>query len=666
MLKPLSLALLSLTLFACPPQTKCEPATNDAGMETLDAGGPTDAGAPTYEVHFQFVNLSRDTVLLRFEGEDAGEPVLPLESLLKTGHVTLIKQRGVVEGRALFEDGGTQQLSAAFEFDTTSEQPVTFVASDLTLGLETRSLTVAKQTQGVDFGQRVQAGLQQAGSVIASGTVDVTGDCRADNEGGNGAAAGIGLYDEPPTLECPAMELVFVRPAQVARDATPYFVAGLDGEVNVAWVAKVVEKATSGLKDTLKTQVRMMSPTTAPIRELYVLNAHQARLPATVSIEGVTLATDVAPGALVRVPSKVVASAARKGISEKGLPNRGVVVSMTVGATTSTVTVGSVLTGPCRPPYLCDFMNDEDVLLVVSENPGSSATVLRSKHDTAKNSVGNIRRTIAPGTTSNAETRGCVAVFAGDDTCVMGAANFSGGGASSAAYAATGRMLYPPKAAPANGAPLLFAIDESTTRFFWNNPLGLTPRTGKVMQGSLSSRRARWLTPRRPTNVRCCSSTRATRRGRLRLRCRGNRVALSASSRASSQTATCRHSARRASRQAWRPASSQAVAESARAEVEREAAGLRAWASPCGPTSRESTRVDRTRRQSLRRWLGLRGVEAVPSAPSACPPSPRGAAPPSSPSPPSRRGSAALLSSARTRPPAPTPSTRECAARRPE
>jgi hypothetical protein len=143
-------------------------------------------------------------------------------------------------------------------------------------------------------------------------------------------------------------------------------------------------------------------------------------------------------------------------------------------------------------PVVCDFLEGEDTLLVVSEHLESSATVLKTKHDTAKNSIGNVRRQIVFGTTSVLASKGCVSVHAGDDTCVMGAASVSslsgsaGGGAAAASYAATGRLLYPPKALPTDGSTMLLSVVETDAvgrRFTWSSPPGLSPSPGKMPEG---------------------------------------------------------------------------------------------------------------------------------------------------------------------------------------
>ena len=483
-----------LLLCGCPPAAAptCE---SDAGLPP-----PADAGAPDYEVQFRFVNLGRETVVVRLDGEDAGQPVPALSSLAKTGHLTLIKQRGSVEARDFLPDGGKQSVLLPFEFPTTEGEPVTFVLRDLTPTQSSMKLSVAKQTQGATFGEKVNQGL--AGVVIPGG-VDTGGDCNAEFSAAAGTPAAVGLRAEPPPSDqdCPGTaDDDFVRPGEVDPESTPYFIRGADGELLVAWVGKVnagLHAAGGALAQgasLLGGSLPGGAVISAAVRSLYVLNGHGSGMPATVSIDGIEVAKDVAPGALVRVKSSLLAAAARKGLNAVNL-RRAAIVGIAVGATVGTFELGSE-TGPCKPPYLCDFQNGEDTLLVVSENLSSSATVMKSRHDTAKNSVGNIRRQIAFGTTSSLETRGCVAAFEGDNACVMGAAVVpavasvsnlgGGGGAAAAAYASTGMVLYPPTVTPASGAAMQVGVEESgviAQRFFWGNPAGLTPVPGKAAGG---------------------------------------------------------------------------------------------------------------------------------------------------------------------------------------
>ncbi len=449
------------SLLACTPLTnRCE----------------ADAGEVTHEVQLRFVNLGRETVTVTLEGEEKGQPVLPMQSLAKTGHVTLIKQRGTVQARNFAEDGTKTPVSIPFEFDTTAGEPVTFVVLDTTPDSISMKLTIAKQTQGATFGEKVNAGLA---TVELDGGVDTDGDCVADFGAPAGTRAAIGLRSDADTSQCPnTADREFSRPAEADVDATPYFVHGKNGELQVAWVGKVnsglhaaggaIAQGASLLGGALPGGAVI----SAAVSSFYVLNAGPT--PATISLEGVEVARLVSPGSLVRITPSSVSSALRKSVDSSGR-SRGVIAGIVVGAVVSTVELGA--------------LDDEDTLLVVSEDLTSSATVLRSKHDARKSVLSIIRRTIAFSATSTVDTKGCVLVLPGDDTCVMGAAVVlagSGGGAASASYAATGLLLYPPAASPAQGTSMRFVVEESgvvARRFIWSSPAGLTPVADKAPGG---------------------------------------------------------------------------------------------------------------------------------------------------------------------------------------
>ena len=477
-MKPLLSLLVVLFLCACPP------AAPPCAVEI-------DGGEGGYDVQFRFVNLGRESVTLRLEGEDVGRQVPPLSSVAKAGHVSLNMQRGSVEARQFAPDGGKESVSLPFEFDATDNAPVTFVLVDTSPNRLSMNVTIGKQ-HGATFPERVKASLS---GVEIEGGVDTEGDCAADYSGATGTQAKVGLHDEPGQGCTGTEDNDFVRPGEVEGDATPYFVHGNDGELPVAWVSKVnagLQTAGGALgqgASLLGGALPGGAVISSAMRSFYVLNAHSNGQPATISINGIEVARDVAPGALVRVKSSLLAAVARKSVTLAGL-NTFATVQTKVGASVGSTQL-EVPIGPCKPPYLCDFLSAEDTLLVVSENLDSSATVLKSHHDTVKNSVGNIRRPIVLGTTSTLETQGCVSVFPTDDTCVMGAAVVSSvsslkGGASSAAYAKTGRLLYPPKAAAVQGTSMRMGIEELgavTERFFWDNPAGLTPVSGKAAGG---------------------------------------------------------------------------------------------------------------------------------------------------------------------------------------
>lgn len=447
---------------------------------------PTDIDKePTYGAGLRFVNLGREAVQVTLEGEDAGTWVQPLEHKNYVGHVTLIKQRGSVAARNFLPDGGRESVTFPFEFDTTTGEFATLVLVDTTPQRISMNVSVSKQTQGATFGERVRQGL--AGVTIEGG-VDVEGDCSPDLGATAGTKVSVSLREDT-TIACDTtVNGYFTQPAGADERATPYFVHG-DDELLVAWVpsakigqglhapGSVISQGASLLGGALPGGAVV----SAAVSSMYVLNGHGSGQPGSVSIGDVVLATDVPGGMMVRVPPNVVAAAARKTTGEA-------VLEWSLGGTRQTVTLGSALTGPCKPPYLCDFLMGEDTLVVLSENAASSATVLKSMRKGWDGVVKGGGSRFVGATTSTLDSRACVAVLPQDDTCVMGAAAVSsvgalaggGHGAAAASYASTGRVLQPP-VKTIGVEPVRFVVEEQDAvarRFTWLNPPGLTPVQG--------------------------------------------------------------------------------------------------------------------------------------------------------------------------------------------
>lgn len=451
----LVLSAVSL-LCACPPvvmTAKCE----------------TDAGTPEAEAQFRFVNLGREAVVVTVEGEDAGQSVPALQSMARTSHITLIKQRGTVQARNFLPDGGREAVVLPFDFDTTDAEPATFVLKDTSPNRISMNVTVGRQTQGATFGEKVRSSLA---GVEVEGGVDFEGDCAADQSTPAGTLAKVALRGEPKSvdMDCAGSEDdEFVRPGDVEADATPYFIRNADGSLGVAWVGKVNAglhaaggALAQGASRTFPGGVGVSAATT----RLYVLNAHNSGMPATVTLGGVQAAKDVPAGGLVRVKTSVVSRL-----------STGAIVGIAVGTAVSSFAIS---------------MNGEDTLLVVSENVNSPATVMkygRPVGQPAAAGLGSHRLLIPFATTSTVETTACVAAFQGDDTCAMGAAavssvgNLAGGAAAQASYARLGQLLYPPKEPPAAGTAMLTTVTELPQRFVFSNPAGLTPVASKFPGG---------------------------------------------------------------------------------------------------------------------------------------------------------------------------------------
>ncbi len=442
--------VLGLGLLGCPVRTDGgECGVLDGGSQSGDGG----QASVTSTLQFRFVNLGREAVTVHLDGIDGGDRVQPLASLFKTGHVTLIKQRGTIEARNVLPDGGPVPVTLPFDFDVNEDPATTLVLKERDATITNRistNVSIERQTPKTSFGEMVRASLA---NVVIEGGVDIDGDCAADVSASTVTAAKISLRGETDTACDNTADQYFARPVEVSATATPYFIHGQDNQLQVAWVGA--------------TDVQVSSPT----RRLYVINAYLGARPASLDLNGILLAENVMPGTMVRAKSNLVA----KATQVVAAPN---MVRIIVDGATQMFPVGTVLTGPCKPPYLCDFANNEDTLLVISENSPSSVSVLKA--DPAPFDA-MVRKPIVLGATALVDTRACVSVLPNDDICTMGAASVTAAslGAIGAAsgYARAGRLLYPPKAV-SGGTSLLFTVEEAgiaPRRFIWDNPPGLTP-----------------------------------------------------------------------------------------------------------------------------------------------------------------------------------------------
>lgn len=191
------------------------------------------------------------------------------------------------------------------------------------------NLTVPKQTQGATFGERVNGGLHAAGNAVANGAnvqIDVACDgrqCVVRFPGGEAVRADLQALQLTPAAESAAIAgtatggaIASATVSALAGDAAigrmapamtplPSREAGsgridvteplVDGEYLLTLVvekgkaggpldegmpakSKVVEKASSGLKDTLKTQVRMAAPSQVRIALVFQVQAGMLRV----------------------------------------------------------------------------------------------------------------------------------------------------------------------------------------------------------------------------------------------------------------------------------------------------------------------------------------------------------------------------------------------------
>ncbi len=439
--------------------------------EVADAGAPgaTDAGVALVELSYRFINLSGAPATVRLSGDDAGLQVGPFQERKVVEKATSgLKDTLKTQVRLAQVDGGVEDVSLETEVPAGEEVTLVLSPSEAADGRISMNVTVPKQTQGATFGEKVNAGLHAAGGALAQ-RLDLDGDCKTDVGGAMGTVATVQLLASPDGLmPCPEAH-VFVRPGDVDAEAIPYLLSA-DGSPAIAWVRP---SPPSGKTSHLRATVLQRA-----LPDVYVLNVNAERQPATVRFDGIELAADVPAASLTRVSPAVVARAL---LARGALPGAGIVsaavssVSSTFGGTTSTTALPAL---HCGPGLTCDALGGEDLLIIASEN---APLMLRRKHETAKNAVGNVRRPLVFTSTSTMGSTGCIAATLGDDACIMGAAAVSsvsslaggGGGAAAASYAR--QLLYPPTVAPLSpqGTPAQLPLTylEAGQRFTFELPV---------------------------------------------------------------------------------------------------------------------------------------------------------------------------------------------------
>lgn len=492
----ISVLAAAVLLAACPTAPKCEldagpgAQPTDAGA-SADAGsadaGSVDAGPPPLQAVLRFLNLTPGSLLVTLDGDDAGTAVPAGGQLLRhahTGHVTVVKRTATLVASGLRADGGSWSASDTVELplrtvtaDLDTDGQLDVVASlhtiDSTPARISTNLTVPKQTQG-GFGARLGlvGGALPGGAILSSALragLDFDGDCVADVAGEAGKPALLTLSDGPTPL-CDDAPFAFVEPLGLrGLGARPYITLTASGLYAVVWVPplRVLHSASGG------DAVERPAPVwTWHLPDVYVLNAAPSREPATLRLmSGGSLVEGLGVGQLGRLSHRQVSAL----LDAKG-PGASVALALTLGgAAARTVTFAGAAAAPsaacpCCPPYLCDALVDADTLLLLGDvNRGFTtvSNVLKTKHDTVKNSINNVRA-LTPGTTlaPEADVSMCFVTSTTDDVCVMGDAVpvnqasvhvSAGGGAAAASYAATGRLLPPAKVVP--NLPFKFAVD---------------------------------------------------------------------------------------------------------------------------------------------------------------------------------------------------------------
>ncbi|MGV3620223.1 MAG: hypothetical protein ACO1OB_05380 [Archangium sp.] len=344
--------------------------------------------------------------------------------------------------RLVAVDGGSSGSIVETPVDLAADSADRLVVLSTPDGVVVKSL--GRQTAGSTFGEKVASGLQAAGNLVAQGA-DYTGDCLSDIGDDIGRNARVVFAESPATTpDCPGARTI-VRPAGAPADSIPFVLSG-EGEPRVAWVSSPRDAASG--QATGKRTHRPMVFIASPLPEVAVLNAHEARISMNVTTPRGRLASDVAPGTLVRVPPSAVAQM----LEDSGAQPGGGVCTAVSFTTGNSTTHGS----------MCGQTGH--FLIVGGTKPG----VMRMGQT---NVLARGRRDLLFGSAVNGAATGCVGVSAGDDACVMGAAisalgGAGGSGATSASYAA-GRLLAPSNVIDANGTPakLPFTYVEDGRRF---------------------------------------------------------------------------------------------------------------------------------------------------------------------------------------------------------
>lgn len=340
---------LTLGFFACPPpvqQTRCE--TPDAGSSETDAGSSVDAGNPTTDESLRFVNLTDQT--LTFVAEDAGAVVEAFSSrksqkMNKPGHITLNRR--------------TISVSAA------GQQPVSFDCDiDLQLDGEVRkhSCVAVAQTAGDGgvalrkgwdgtvkggsklFSERMSDSLGTSATALGLG-VDLTGDCLADVGTGVGQPASIAVFTADTATVCSAENVWAFRAQEFINEEEVEdisLVRSGGGQPALAYRLRVWQLMQG--QNSASTVILGR-----PIPDVYVMNARTTGGNDDYSFAGRPFATGAQPGRPIQLTPS--AAYALKTKTKSNNTNERLMVG---GA--SLPVVSGTLTGPCRPPYLCDFV----------------------------------------------------------------------------------------------------------------------------------------------------------------------------------------------------------------------------------------------------------------------------------------------------------------------
>ncbi|MCC6811140.1 MAG: hypothetical protein IT381_27165 [Deltaproteobacteria bacterium] len=464
--------VLVLALISCTPPKATPPA---------DPPPVCDDTTPR-TMFVRFVNLYLAPVAVRLDAETEETVVAPLQTRTIATRTQKLWQtnsfRLALHVRAPRYDVAGETSTATMEdhtvdIEAADGETVSIVAKtgriDSTPARISTNMTIARQTPKRDFGDRVKAGFSDIESVQG---IDLDGDCVADIGGSGGTPAAIAITDGTGSV-CATATSVFVQPFGY-DDAIAYPTTGASGFA-LAWDSPS-RAGVSEAPDHDATQPTLISSgnssvvLTRPLASVYLLNAHPAGVAVDVTLGAQSIGS-VPGGSLQKISATTLARALHEGpdLSARTLSVNASSAAYASYVFTTPDTASGVYTGPCRPPYLCDFLADFDTLLVVGDATDASARIRRMLSPRAPDdAVAAAARLVLPVSAlePSLDVKTCFTLFAGDDTCVMGVISAAvssvsqlgtkGGGAASAAYArATSPVpgLLPPATDPAGLTP---------------------------------------------------------------------------------------------------------------------------------------------------------------------------------------------------------------------
>ena len=357
--------VLSVALMACPAptQTRCEVVDAgtsmmipDAGNQIPDAGTPIpDAGNPTTEEVVRFVNYT--SVSVSFSVADAGVLVEPFStaswSERKTGHVSLIKRTvsATIEGRQMGASLDVPHEAApVVEGEVHRYSVVVSAFSQLStdgiiIGVLIKKGYDSYSSRRDAFTARIAASLGDSASALDAG-VDLTGDCLSDVGARVGGPAKIAVFTDDSTTVC-AADGVWALKANAAINGDEVDDVSLVADLGQPALAHRLRvwRLMQGVSSTNSLRL------SAAVPDIFVLNMRSPGAVADFSLGTLALVSGAQPGRPVQLPPLVAYALKQKTKTKSNNANDRI----TAGGSAVPLNTDAS-TGPCRPPYLCDFV----------------------------------------------------------------------------------------------------------------------------------------------------------------------------------------------------------------------------------------------------------------------------------------------------------------------